>query len=82
MRTIITNIFQNNCLTLTFHEVNNRQTSQDVEFLDVFRQIKKDNPVGFVIKISPNQQQQNVRFYTEIHTIHSIFSKISFSVKQ
>ena len=82
MQTALTNIFQNNGLTLTFREVNNRQSGQSVKFLYVFLQIKVNNPNGFVKKISPNQQQQDERFYTEIHTIHFIFLKISFSVQQ
>ena len=35
IQTALTNIFQNNGLTLTFPEVNNKQTGQGVEFLDV-----------------------------------------------
>ena len=50
IQTGLTNIFQNNGLTLTFREVNNRQTGQGVEFLDVFHQIEEDNPIGFVTK--------------------------------
>ena len=49
IQTALTNIFQNNALTLTFRVVNKRQSGQNVEFLDVFHQIV-DGPVGFVIK--------------------------------
>ena len=82
IQTALINIFQNNGLTLTFREVNNRQTGQGVEFLDVFHQIEEDDPIGFVTKILQNQQQQDVRFYTETHTIHFISLKVSFLVKQ
>ena len=62
--------------------MNNRQTGQGVEFLDVFHQIE-DDPIGFVTKkILQNQQQQDVRFYTETHTIRFISLKVSFLVKQ
>ena len=50
MQTTLTNIFQDNGFTLSFREVSNRQTGKDVEFLDVFHQIKENDPGGFVAK--------------------------------
>ena len=50
IQTALTNIFQNNGLTLSFREVSNRQTGQGVAFFDVFHQIEEDDPIGFVTK--------------------------------
>ena len=71
-------------MTLRFREINNRQTGQGVKFLDVFHQIKEDDPIGFVTKnfTKPTAAGRTVRFYTETHTIDLISLKVSFLVKQ
>ena len=62
--------------------MNNRQTGQRVEFLNVFHEIEEDDSIGFEAKILQNQQQQDIRFYAETYTIHFISLKVSFLVKQ
>ena len=80
IQTALTNLFQNNGLILTFREVNNRQTDQGVEFLDVFRQIEGDDPVGFVTKIFAKLTAARRTFLhgNSYHPLH-IFKSIIFS---
>ena len=80
IQTALTNIFQNNGLTLTFREVNNRQTGQGVEFLDVFHQIEEDDPIGFVTKnfTKPTAAGRTFLHGNSYHPLH-IFKGIIFS---
>ena len=80
MQTALTNILQNNGLTLTFREVNNRQTGKGVEFLDVFHQIEEDDPIGFVAKnfTKPTAAGRTFLHGNSYHLLH-IFKGIIFS---
>ena len=80
IQTALTNIFQINGLTLTSREVSNRQTGQDVEFFDIFDQIKEDCPIGFVTKsfTKPTAAGRTFLHGNSFHPIH-IFKGIIFS---
>ena len=79
LETALINIFQNSGLTLTFLEVNNRQTGQGIEFLDVFHQIEEDNPIGFVTKnfTKPTAAGRTFLHGNSYHPLH-IFKSIIF----
>ena len=70
IQTTLTNIFQNNGLTLAFREVNNIQTGQ----------IKKDDPVDFVTKnfAEPTAAGRTFLHKDSYHSLH-IFKGIIFS---
>ena len=80
IQTALTNIFQNNGLTLTFREVNNKQTDQGVEFLDVYHQIEEDDPIGFVTKnfTKPTAAGRTFLHGNSYHPLH-VFICIIFS---
>ena len=80
IQTALTNIFQNNSLTLTFREVNNRQTGQEIKFLDIFHQIEEDNPIGFETKnfTKPTAAGRTFLHGNSYHPLR-IFKRIVFS---
>ena len=80
IQTALTNIFQNNGLTLTFREVNNRQAGNGIEFLDVFHQIEEDDPIGFATKnfTKPTAAGRTFLHGNSYHPLH-IFKGIIFS---
>ena len=60
--------------------MNNRQTGQGVEFLDVFHQIEEDDPIGFVTKnfTKPTAAGRAFLHGNSYHPLH-IFKGIIFS---
>ena len=80
IQTALINIFLNNGLTLTFREVNNRQTGQGVEFLDVFYQIE-DDPIGFVTNnfTKPTAAGRTFLHGNSYHHPFHVFKGITFS---
>ena len=60
--------------------VDDRQTGQGVEFLDVFYQIKDDDPVGFVTKkFHQTKSSRTYAFTQKFISFTSYFEGIIFS---